>query len=837
MQAHAYYYSPKTVLSISSAKLVLEDVFDGYKFRLILKPGKIIVNEPVNIEVRVVKVDDSGKEMGSPMPVDLRFTPAFKYINENKKGHEPTPFWLPAAPPSFLSFALLETYFRNRGDYIIDMRVKDKNGEHIGSFFATSVKLLKPGEEPKYESYKLCQWCHYVQVRSWLNGAKAKAFDSLKAGVKREAKIKAGLGPDKDYTHDPECLPCHTTGYKKKGGFVSIEKTPDLAGVQCEECHGPGEKFTWVMKRKFAFAHSEVDDLGHIRYTDHLHSAKGHKYVYSPRKMRRCKEMCHNKKSPTYKPLSGTLKSQAERGGHKIFGLKNKHWFWDGVGHHMKGLPYYLHKTGVRAVIFLSVFAILFYAFKKQTPESKKYFHVDLFGMRSVRRFFKGRFGRFVLQFITVSFFLLAIAAGFWGYKVYMYNFATIGVWTTWWSGIVFLVVIGGTFWCTICPWDAMASWLESKSLWKKGKSGLSLKLKWPKLLSNSVPAIILFSLLTWLELGFHITKHPLYTAYIAIAIFVMALVFIMLYEKKIFCKYICFVGRICAAYAMFAPIELRRKKKSVCAGCSGKFCYNGSENSYPCPTGMCMETMDNDLYCTLCTECVKGCPNNNISLRLRSFCRGILNYTRLLSWDEISFMIILLALTLFHGISMTPDWGMYLDALKMKFQLTELQAFSVSMVSFEAITMLVFFLIGSMSFLFDRKSHEKFKSTMTIYALVALVVTISYHLAHSSSHFFTEGIKVVPTLSDPFGYGWNLFGTANVAEVPVLNQDTVWNLQAVFIVVGHFFAVSTAFKLFRQRKHGKFDMGFIICVILTTLLALFEFWLLSLPMAMRTTM
>jgi hypothetical protein len=35
------------------------------------------------------------------------------------------------------------------------------------------------------------------------------------------------------------CLACHTVGFDLKTGFVSQKKTPRLASVQCENCHGP----------------------------------------------------------------------------------------------------------------------------------------------------------------------------------------------------------------------------------------------------------------------------------------------------------------------------------------------------------------------------------------------------------------------------------------------------------------------------------------------------------------------------------------------------------------------------------------------------------------------
>lgn len=41
---------------------------------------------------------------------------------------------------------------------------------------------------------------------------------------------------------DPECVICHVVGLEYKGGYVSEQQTPELSGVGCESCHGPGSR-------------------------------------------------------------------------------------------------------------------------------------------------------------------------------------------------------------------------------------------------------------------------------------------------------------------------------------------------------------------------------------------------------------------------------------------------------------------------------------------------------------------------------------------------------------------------------------------------------------------
>lgn len=99
-------------------------------------------------------------------------------------------------------------------------------------------------DEHAYIGSNKCKMCHIKEWKSWSETKMAKSFDNLKPGVRAEAKKEAGLDPEKDYTADPTCLPCHTTGYGKKGGFVDLATTPNLVGVGCEMCHGPGGTYT-----------------------------------------------------------------------------------------------------------------------------------------------------------------------------------------------------------------------------------------------------------------------------------------------------------------------------------------------------------------------------------------------------------------------------------------------------------------------------------------------------------------------------------------------------------------------------------------------------------------
>ncbi len=69
-----------------------------------------------------------------------------------------------------------------------------------------------------------CMACHAENHSDWSATRHAGAMDTL-----------AGIGQDANES----CVGCHSVGFGS-GGFTSVAATPELAGVQCENCHGAG---------------------------------------------------------------------------------------------------------------------------------------------------------------------------------------------------------------------------------------------------------------------------------------------------------------------------------------------------------------------------------------------------------------------------------------------------------------------------------------------------------------------------------------------------------------------------------------------------------------------
>ena len=115
------------------------------------------------------------------------------------------------------------------------------------------------------------------------------------------------------------------------------------------------------------------------------------------------------------------------------------------------------------------------------------------------------------------------------------------------------------------------------------------------------------------------------------------------------------------------------------------------------------------------------------------------------------------------------------------------------------------------------------------IHSLVPIAMV--YVAAHYLTFLLFEGQSIFYLASDPFGEGWDLFGTASAAiDYSLLSQNAAWYLQVGFVVLGHVAALvlahDRALVLYRDPKLAVRSQYWMLAIMVGfTSLAL---WLLS---------
>ncbi len=80
-------------------------------------------------------------------------------------------------------------------------------------------------EKESYLNSRSCKSCHEDTWNAYAESSHSTAFTSIRA---------------KGQSNEPECILCHTTGYRYKNGYAEERPFNQLSNVQCEACHGYG---------------------------------------------------------------------------------------------------------------------------------------------------------------------------------------------------------------------------------------------------------------------------------------------------------------------------------------------------------------------------------------------------------------------------------------------------------------------------------------------------------------------------------------------------------------------------------------------------------------------
>lgn len=419
-----------------------------------------------------------------------------------------------------------------------------------------------------------------------------------------------------------------------------------------------------------------------------------------------------------------------------------------------------------------------------------------------LKKLVKMRSFQFMLMLLgLVLFFILLIAAAI-GNPIGSENAAVVIIWILWWVLLIALLVpFGSRFWCTMCPLPAFGEWIHRRAIVKvrKGKP-FGLNKKWPAALRNIWVQNIGFLLLALFS-SLLVTR-PIASLWVLGGIILLATVMHLVFEKRTFCLYVCPVGGFLGLYSMCATLELRVKDPEVCRKHKEKECVRGSDKGYGCPWFQYPGTLERNNYCGLCTECLKTCPLDNVTINWRPFASD----DKIKDYSEAWKAFIMLTLAMVYSVVLLgtdpvlKDWANATFSGQWRgFVTYALVVITSSLVGVPAVYA-VFAWLAKVS---SGNKDVTYKSIFVRYSYVLVTMGLLTWIAFSAPLILINGSYIISVISDPFGWGWNLFGTKYVPWKPVL-AGWVPYIQAALLMFGLWVSIKKGYDIGMQLFQDK---------------------------------
>jgi hypothetical protein len=375
----------------------------------------------------------------------------------------------------------------------------------------------------------------------------------------------------------------------------------------------------------------------------------------------------------------------------------------------------------------------------------------------------------------------------------------------------IVLVPLTGRLWCMVCPIPGPGEWLQRRAivaiqpaivaiqpaiLVKRGGKPLTLAKKWPRKLSNvwlqngSLLAVMVFSPI--------ILTLPLATGIILLIFIGLAIALSLVFERRVFCRYVCPLGGFIGLYSLVAPLELRVKDTDVCRAHRGKECYLGSAEGYGCPWLVRPWRLRRNAACGLCTECLKTCTEDNVAVNLKPFGADLLVQAGRGLDEAYTALIALASALLFSAIFLGP-WGWLKDWAGTS-PLPERALYAGAFLAFNVVLLPgLFLLAAALSRGLSGVRGVSLKQWFTNQAYALVPLGLSLWIAFSLTFLLVNGSYALSVLSDPFGWGWDLFGSRSLPWTPYLPGALPY-LQIATVIGGLVASIAVAYRLGRQQ-------------------------------------
>jgi polyferredoxin len=468
----------------------------------------------------------------------------------------------------------------------------------------------------------------------------------------------------------------------------------------------------------------------------------------------------------------------------------------------------------------------------------------DLLRLPLIGRLLRARYGRMALQSVAFVIAVLVIADGFMGRPMGAMNLAGVLPWTYVRAfGVIALLVLGNIF-CMSCPF------MLPRELGRR--LGLA-RLKWPRWLRSKWIAIALIILFFWSYEAFAIWDHPARTAWLLIAYFAAAFLVDTFFRGASFCKYVCPLGQFNFAGSLLSPFTLEARSQTTCERCTTHDCIQGNQQQRGCELQLYMPQKAGNMDCTLCMDCVKACPHDNIGLFAVSPVRDVLrdpvrsSIGRFSSRIDIAVLVLVVVFGAFAnaGLMVGPVSARLSalgDSLEKSVPLPLLGLVAVLVFSAAAVgALLAVDVAGLWLSRCGERANPSRREVFCRFSQALLPLGLAMWAAHLLFHLFTGWATLGPAIHQAGAdFGWHFLPPARWGmELPLLSANTMLSAQLLLLDAGLLLTLYLGWKLARHWTARSSRAILLLLPWATAVVVAYAagFWIVLQPMQMRGMM
>lgn len=442
----------------------------------------------------------------------------------------------------------------------------------------------------------------------------------------------------------------------------------------------------------------------------------------------------------------------------------------------------------------------------------------NLLQIKAIDRLMRSKWFPGIIQWPTLLLFMLIMFQLLLGPDSAHDNLGTALTWVLWWPLIPILFLFLGRFWCAICPFATIND-LVQKFVGNNRPV--------PRFLKKYGIWIIdaLFIFITWSDHVWGVVENPFGSGILMLMLTTGVIASGSFFERRTFCRYVCFLGGLSGNYARTGMLALRGTPE-ICATCTAASCFKGTDKAPGCPLFEFPKTMSSSANCVICAACIKNCPNDSIQLTVRPPTRELW-FIRKPRMEEAFLSAVIMGIVFVQNVTMLEVWGAMLKWLEKAVGTTN-YAITFS-ITFAIAILIPVTLLGITSWIAGKFNKSSLVENFTRFGYAIIALDVAGHIAHNLFHLLAEGKSIFYTALALLGQ------EVHGASPAVVGMETIQFLQYGLIALGFVASLYTAYRIARSHQTtgavwGTFAPYAALIVVLTVM----NIYLFMLPMAMR---